>query len=313
MKIVFMGTPEIATGGLNVLIDQNYDVCAVVTQPDRPKGRGKKLAFSPVKEVAIKHDITVIQPKRARDAEFIEEIKQLNPDLIVVIAFGQILPKEILEIPKYGCINIHVSLLPAYRGAAPINWVIINGEQKTGVTSMYMDEGLDTGDIILAEEFKLDDKITAGELHDIMMEKGAKLLKDTIIHIVNGDAPRIKQDDSKSSYAHMMDKALGHIDFSKKAKEIHDLVRGVNPWPGAYCQYNDLKMKIWETDIFEQLKEENSEIENGTVLNVSDEGIFVKVLDGVIILKIIQVPNKKRMKVSDYIKGNKIEKGIVLS
>ncbi|EPZ60200.1 methionyl-tRNA formyltransferase [[Clostridium] sordellii ATCC 9714] len=193
MKIVFMGTPEFAVPCLQKIIDEGHEVLAVVTQPDKPKGRGKKLAMPPVKELALKYNIDVYQPVKAREESFVEKLKEINPELIVVVAFGQILPKSIVDIPKFGCVNVHASLLPKYRGAAPLNWVIINGEEKTGVTTMYMDVGLDTGDMILKSEIPLDDEITAGELHDKMMVQGAEVLKDTIDLISKGEAPREKQ------------------------------------------------------------------------------------------------------------------------
>lgn len=309
MKVVFMGTPDIAVPCLQKLIDEKHDILAVVTQPDKPKGRGKKLAMPPVKELAVEHNIPVYQPVRARDEEFVQTIKEINPDLIVVVAFGQILPKEILEVPKFGCVNVHVSLLPKYRGAAPINWVIINGEEKTGVTTMYMDEGLDTGDMILTREFKLDDQITAGELHDIMMVEGAEVLKETVDLIAEGKAPRTQQNHAEFTYAPTMDKELGHVDFSKTSREIHNLVRGVNPWPSAYAIYNEGKMKIWKTEVLK----ETSNKEPGTILGTDKMGIKVSTGDGVILIKEMQMPNKKRMPVSEYIKGNSIETGAVLS
>lgn len=308
MKVVFMGTPDIAVPCLQKIIDEKHEVLAVVTQPDKPKGRGKKMAMPPVKELAVEHNIEVYQPLKARDEEFIKTIKEINPDIIVVVAFGQILPKELIEIPKYGCINVHVSLLPKYRGAAPINWVIINGEEKTGVTTMYMDEGLDTGDMILTKEFKLDDKITAGELHDKMMIEGAEVLKETMDLIAEGNAPRIPQNHEEFTYAPIMDKELGHVDFNKNSKDIHNLVRGVNPWPSAYAIYNEGKMKIWETEVLE----EKSNKQPGTILKTDKSGIRVSTNDGVILIKEIQMPNKKRMPVSEYIKGNSIEEGVVL-
>lgn len=308
MKVVFMGTPDIAVPCLQKLIDEGHEVAAVVTQPDKPKGRGKKLAMPPVKELAVKYDIPVLQPVRARDEEFVNSIKEINPDLIVVIAFGQILGKDLLEIPKYGCINVHVSLLPKYRGAAPINWVIINGETKTGITTMYMDEGLDTGDIILSKEFDLDRYITAGELHDRMMIEGAEILKDTIDLIEKGEAKRTPQNHDEFSYAPIMDRELGNVDFTKSAEEIHNLVRGVNPWPGAYTFYNSVKMKLWKTDVLN----EKSSKEPGTVLSVDKNGIKISTGDGVLLVEEIQMPNKKRMPVSEYIKGNSIDTGAIL-
>ena len=308
MRVVFMGTPDIAVPCLKKLIDEKHDIIGVVTQPDRPKGRGKKLAMSPVKELAVEHDIPVFQPLRARDDEFVQTMKELNPDLIVVIAFGQILPKELLEIPEKGCINIHVSLLPKYRGAAPINWVIINGEEKTGVSTMYMDEGLDTGDVILSKEFALSDTITAGELHDIMMCEGAEIMKETIDLIEKGEVPRTPQNDAEHSYAPTMNKELGRIDFSKDAVTIHNLVRGVNPWPGAFTEYDGKKMKVWKTVV----TGEKSSKEAGCVLNVDKKGIKVNTGEGVLLIEEIQMPNKKRMPVSEYIKGNSIEEGSIL-
>ncbi|AVD37586.1 methionyl-tRNA formyltransferase [Clostridioides difficile] len=308
MKIVFMGTPDIAVPCLQKIIDEKYEILGVVTQPDKPKGRGKKLGMSPVKELAIENNIPVYQPVKARDKEFIDTIKSLNPDVIVVVAFGQILPKGILEIPKFGCINVHVSLLPKYRGAAPINWVIINGEEKTGVTTMYMDEGLDTGDMILKTEVNLDENITAGELHDKMMNIGAETLKETLRLIEEGNAPREVQNHEEFSYAPIMNKSLGNIDFSKSAREIHNLVRGVNPWPSAYTTYNDVIMKVWKTKVLD----EKSTKDAGTIIDVSKDGIKVSTIDNVLLIEEIQMPNKKRMLVGEYIKGNTIETGLVL-
>lgn len=241
MRIVFMGTPEIAVDSLKKLIDDGHDVCAVVTQPDRPKGRGKKLAMSPVKELALEKGIDVLQPEKASSEEFVEKIRGLEPDLIVVIAFGQILKKDLLDIPKIGCINVHVSILPKYRGAAPINWVLINGEEKTGVTIMFMDEGLDTGDIITCKEFPLDIDMTAGDLHDLMMAEGAELLGKTVKDLESGNYTRTAQNHEEYSYAPMMDRDLGHIDFSRTAREVHNLVRGTIPWPGAWTM-SDLSL-----------------------------------------------------------------------
>lgn len=308
MKIVFMGTPEIATGCLQKIIDEKHEILGVVTQPDKPQNRGKKLGMPPVKELALKYDIPVYQPVKARDESFVNILKEINPDVIVVVAFGQILPKEILEIPKLGCINVHVSLLPKYRGAAPINWVIINGEAKTGVTTMYMDEGLDTGDMILKTEFELDDEITAGELHDKMMAIGAQTLKETLDLIEKGCAPREKQNHDEFSYAPMMSKSLGNIEWSKSAKEIHNLVRGVNPWPSAYTIYDEKTMKLWKTKALE----EKTDKLPGTILNVDKDGIRVSTSDGIILIEEIQMPGKKRVAVSEYIKGNNIEANIVL-
>ncbi|MDR1773750.1 MAG: methionyl-tRNA formyltransferase [Clostridioides sp.] len=308
MKIVFMGTPDISVPCLQMLIDSKHEVIGVVTQPDRPKGRGKKLSMSPVKELAQKYDISVYQPLKAKEEDFVQIMKNLEPDLIVVIAFGQILNSELLNIPKFGCVNVHVSLLPKYRGAAPINWVIINGEKKTGVTTMFMDKGLDTGDIILQEEIELDDEITAGELHDKMMLKGAEVLSRTISDIEAGTVKRTKQDDSKFSYAPIMNKELGKVDFNNEAKNIHNLIRGVNPWPSAYTTYEDKTMKIWKTKVLNSKSTE----EEGTILKVDKSGIVVSTKDFDLLIEEIQMPNKKKMAVSEYIKGNEIKTGIKL-
>lgn len=308
MKILFMGTPDIASGCLEKLIEKKYDVIGVVTQPDKQVGRGKKIVFSPVKQVAIENNLPVYQPVKAKEESFVKEIKDLNPDVIVVVAYGQLLSKEFLNIPKYGCVNVHVSLLPKYRGAAPINWVIINGEEKTGVSTMFMDEGLDSGDIILQSEFKLDDEITAGELHDWMTLEGSKVLCETLDLIKEGKAPRTPQNHDEFTYAPIMDKNLGHVDFSKNAREIHNLVRGVNPWPSAYTNYMDKKMKIWKTKVLD----EKSIKEPGTIIKVDKEGIRVSTKDKVILITEIQMPNKKRMEVKEFIKGNTLEEGTVL-
>ncbi|MFR3499909.1 MAG: methionyl-tRNA formyltransferase [Paraclostridium bifermentans] len=308
MKIVFMGTPEFAVPCLQKIIDEGHEVVAVVTQPDKPKGRGKKLAMPPVKELALKYDIPVYQPLKAREESFVDTLKEMNPELIVVVAFGQILPKSILDIPKYGCVNVHASLLPRYRGAAPLNWVIINGEEKTGVTTMYMDEGLDTGDMILKSEIPLDDEITAGELHDKMMIDGAKVLKETIDSIEKGEAPREKQSNENTCYSPIMNKSLGNIDWNKSAIDIHNLVRGINPWPSAYTTYEGQTMKIWKTKVIDK----NSDKDPGTIISVDKEGINVSTSEGIVQIKEIQMAGKKRMEVPEYIKGNNINTDIIL-
>ncbi|MCE9675563.1 methionyl-tRNA formyltransferase [Paraclostridium bifermentans] len=308
MKIVFMGTPEFAVPCLQKIIDEGHEVVAVVTQPDKPKGRGKKLAMPPVKELALKYDIPVYQPLKAREESFVDTLKEMNPELIVVVAFGQILPKSILDIPKYGCVNVHASLLPRYRGAAPLNWVIINGEEKTGVTTMYMDEGLDTGDMILKSEIPLDDEITAGELHDKMMIDGAKVLKETIDLIEKGEAPREKQSNEDTCYSPIMNKSLGNIDWKKSAIDIHNLVRGINPWPSAYTTYEGQTMKIWKTKVIDK----NSDKDPGTIISVDKEGINVSTSEGILQIKEIQMAGKKRMEVPEYIKGNNINTDVIL-
>ncbi len=308
MRIVFMGTPDIAAGVLERIIADGHELLAVVTQPDRPKGRGKKMMKSPVKELALEHNLEVLQPVKASEESFVERLKDLKPELIVVVAYGQILRKNVLEVAQRGCVNVHVSLLPKLRGAAPINWTIINGDKKTGVTTMFMDEGLDTGDIIMTKEVELDDEITAGELHDWMIKEGAQLLSQTLEAIEKNEYTRTKQNDEESTYAPMMNKDLGHVDFSKSARDIHNLVRGTIPWPGAWCESDYGKIKIWKT---KPIKKKHSN-ENGQILKVDKEGIEVACGEDVLLIKEIQMPNKKRMPVAEYIKGNKIEEGSIL-
>lgn len=308
MKIIFMGTPEFSVPSLQSLINE-FEVSEVFTQPDRPKGRGKNLAMSPVKQLAISYNIPVYQPLKLRNnVEMIEIIKKSKPDFIVVVAFGQILPKEILSIPKYGCINLHASLLPKYRGAAPINWCIIKGECKSGNTTMLMDVGLDTGDILLTEEVELTNTITAGELHDILMNSGGELLIKTIKGIVNSQIEQIKQENHHSSYASMLDKEMAKINWKQSNVEIHNYIRGLNPWPMAYTHYEDKVMKIYKSTVVNELSNENV----GSIIEVSKNGLKVATGSGVLLIEEIQFPGKKPLKVKDYIIGNKINVGVVL-
>lgn len=309
MRIAFMGTPEVATSSLQALIKE-FGVLAVVTQPDRPKGRGHKLAFSPVKEVAVEHNIEVLQPLKIRkDVEVIDKLKSLNLDFIVVVAFGQILPKEILDIPKYGCINLHASLLPKYRGAAPINWCIIDGEKETGITTMLMDEGLDTGDMLLKEVIKIHDDMTAGELHDIIKENGGDLLIKTLKGIVAKEITREKQDDSKSSYAKMLNKELAKIDWNNSAYKIKNLVRGLNPWPVTYTNYEDKVMKIYECDVVDKKHSEKP----GTIISADKDGIIVACGENYLNIKKLQFPGGKALKAEEYLRGKTIDKNIILN
>ncbi len=308
MNIVFMGTNDFSVPSLKELI-QNYDVKAVFTQPDRPKGRGNKLSFPPVKELAIKEGIPVYQPEKIRnDAQSLAVLKEINPDFIIVVAFGQILPKEIIELPKFACINLHASLLPKYRGAAPINWSIVKGEMVTGNTTMLMDVGLDTGDMLLKQEVEITDTMTAGELHDILMENGSKLLIETIEKYVKGEITPIKQDDGLSSYASMIKKENAKIDWNKSSTEISCLVRGFYPWPIAFSEYENVIMKVYEVEVLK----EKSDKAPGSIIKVTAEGIKVASKDGVILIKKIQFPGKKAIEVKEYIKGNNIKEGITL-
>lgn len=307
MRAVFMGTPEFAVPTLQALID-HHQVEAVVTQPDKQRGRGKKVQFPPVKEKAVEHEIPVYQPQKARDEEFVEILREINPDVIVVVAYGQILPESILNIPKYGCINVHGSLLPKYRGAAPIQWAVLDGEEKTGITTMYMEKGLDTGDMIDKAEIVLDPKETAGTLHDKLMEIGANLLLETLEKLENETAVRIKQNDSESCYASMLTKEMGQIDFSKSAREIECLIRGMNPWPSAYTSLNGKTLKVWEAEVLT----ENPGEEPGIVIDVTKDAIVVACKEGALKLLEIQMAGKKRMKVSAFLLGYQVEKGMKL-
>ncbi|MCR6515376.1 MAG: methionyl-tRNA formyltransferase [Clostridium sp.] len=307
MKIVFMGTPDFAVPSLKALIEK-YGVECVFTQPDKRQGRGKKIAYSPVKEEALKHDIEVIQPIKLKDEkEMIKNLKDLEPDFIIVVAFGQILTKEVLDIPKYGCINLHGSILPMYRGAAPINWAIINGEKVSGNTTMLMDVGLDTGDMLLKDEVEITDDMTAGELYEILKDRGANLLIQTIEGLVNGTIEREKQTD-ETFYAKMLNKDMAKIDWSKSAKDIKNLIRGLNPWPVAFTNYEDKVMKIYESEV----KDTKGNVEAGTILKVSKEGILVSCGEGSLLIKRIQFPGKKALTVKEYLNGYKIEEGTTL-
>ena len=302
MKIVFMGTPDFSVNALENIVKAGHDVVGVITQPDKPKGRGGKMQYTPVKEKALELGLDVYQPQRVKETEFIEKLKEMNPDAIVVIAFGQILPKAILDMPKSGCINVHASLLPKYRGAAPIQWSVIDGEKETGVTTMYMNEGLDTGDIIDKVVVPIDKKETGGSLFDKLAIEGGKLILKTLIELENGTAVRTPQDDSKSNYAGMINKQLGKIDFNKSANEIERLIRGLNPWPSAYTKMDGKTLKIWDADV----DDSENDSAPGTITEVGKD--FIRVATGKGSLKILelQLEGKKRMKTRDFLNGAKI-------
>lgn len=308
MNIVFMGTPDFAVPALKGIIDE-FGVKAVYTQPDRPKGRGKKLAVSSVKKVAVEHNILVFQPEKLKnDDKALDQLKSINPDFIIVVAYGQILTKEVLDIPKYGCINLHASLLPKYRGAAPINWAIINGEKESGNTTMFMDTGLDTGDMLLKSKVDITEYMTAGELHDILMEDGADLLLKTIRGLVNGTINREKQGETTTPYAAMLNKNMAKIDWTMNNLKIKDFVRGLNPWPIAYTHYNGESMKIYKT----KLLEGKYDYAPGYIIDISKEGMKVACGQGALIIEEIQFAGGKPMLVSEYIKGHELKKGILL-
>ncbi|NMB43570.1 MAG: methionyl-tRNA formyltransferase [Clostridiales bacterium] len=315
MNIIFMGTPDLAATVFDKLIASNHNILAAVTQPDRPVGRGKKIKYSPVKELALEHNIPVLQPNKARDEEFISELESYNPDIIVVAAYGQILPEGIINLPKFGCINVHTSLLPKYRGASPIQWAIMNGDEKTGVTIMHMDTTLDTGDIIIQEEVIIDKKETAASLHDKLALCGGDLVIEAIKLMEEGKAPRIKQDDSMATYVKTIDKSEGKIDFSDSSIVIERKIRGLNPWPSAYTFLNGQNLKVWDAEVLEEeIKDslKNKQASPGQIVDVSDNGLIVNTGHGYLNLLEIQLAGKKRMKVADFLRGNKVEVGTVL-
>ena len=307
-----MGTPDFAVPTLNNLIKE-HEVVAVVTQPDKRKGRGKAYAFPPVKETAITHNIPVYQPVKVGEEEFITALKELLPDVIVVVAFGQILPEEILNLPRYGCINVHASLLPKYRGAAPIQWAVINGEEETGVTTMFMAKGLDTGDMIDKAVIVLDPKETGESLHDKLSVIGGELILETLSKIEAGTAVRTPQDDSLSCYAGMLTKELGHIDWNQDAGTIERLIRGLNSWPSAYTLLNGKTLKLWDADVVEQIPdvdEETAQRKPGTILQVTKTSFYVKTGHNILKVNEVQLQGKKRMPVQSFLLGYKIEAGL---
>ena len=303
MRIVFMGTPDFSVPVLETLIGSGHQVIGVVTQPDKPKGRGKAVLMTPVKEKAVEFDIPVYQPVKVRAPEFVEVLKELNPDIMVVVAFGQILPKSVLEIPKYGCVNVHASLLPRYRGAAPIQWVVIDGEKESGVTTMLMDEGLDTGDMLEKSVVVLDPDETGGSLHDKLSKLGAELIISTLEKIENGTVVRTPQTDENTCYARMLKKSMGDIDWSMEASAIERLIRGLNPWPSAYTKWNGKILKIWSA----QVLEEEYEGACGEVVYTDKNSLYVKTGKGTLALKELQPEGKKRMEVDAFLRGYPVE------
>ncbi|MDZ5129047.1 methionyl-tRNA formyltransferase [Clostridium perfringens] len=317
MKIVFMGTPDFAVPSLKKMIEK-FNVSAIVTQPDKPSGRGKKLTISPIKEVGLSNEIPIFQPEKIRtDSVIINKLKELKPDFIIVVAYGQILTKEILDIPRLGCICLHASLLPMYRGSAPINWCLINGETKTGNTTILMDTGIDTGDMLMRSEIEISESMTAGELYNLLKINGAELLEETINGIITGKICGIKQPNDGSSYVKMLNKQMAKIDWNDSSINIHNLIRGlsswpyknINSWPTAYTYYKDIPVKIFKSKSLE------SNIINppGYIIDANDEGIKVATKNGILIIEILQFPGGKPLEVKEFLKGNKIEKGIILS
>ena len=310
MNILFMGTPDFAKESLEAIYNAKYNIIGVVTNPDKPKGRGMKMIASPVKEFALEKNIPVYQPLKVRkNTEFIEEIKELKPDVICVVAYGKILPKEILDIPQFGCINVHGSLLPKYRGAAPIQWAVINGDKETGITTMYMDVGMDTGDMILKEKISIGENETTGELWNRLSKIGGELLVKTLKLIEEGNAPRTKQGEDYT-IAPMLDKEMSKIDWENKtAEQIKNLIRGLNPIMGAYTFVNGKKLKIWKVQIVEENKilTSDNKIKNGDIILAdAKQGLFFKAKDGILEAIEIQAENCKRMNAKDFLRGNKL-------
>ena len=325
MRILFMGTPDFALESLKALYEAKYDIIGVVTNVDKPKGRGMKLVAPPVKEYALDKNLKIFQPQKVRNnVEFIEEVKKLNPDLICVVAYGKILPQEILDIPKYGCVNVHGSLLPQYRGAAPIQWAILNGDKKTGITTMFMNAGMDTGDMILKKEVQIGENETTGELWDRLKVIGAQLLVETVKKIEDGTVTRIPQPE-EGTMAPMLSKDMAEINWEEKtAQQIKNLVRGLNPIMGAYSFLNNKKIKFWKVQVlteqellnkFEELQEYKGHlkgIQPGTVLFSDDKnGLYIKANAGILQVLEIQGENSKKMPINDFLRGNKIDIGSV--
>ncbi|MDQ0203812.1 methionyl-tRNA formyltransferase [Pectinatus haikarae] len=302
LKAVFMGTPDFAVPCLKRL-NEISEVIAVVTQPDKKRGRGQKLTPSPIKAFALDNQLPVFQPAKVKSPDFVEQLSRLNPDIIIVVAFGQILSQDILNIPPKGCINVHASLLPAYRGAAPIHWSIIRGETLTGVTTMYMDAGLDTGDMILKTAVSITDDMTTEELHDKLMAAGADLLAETIEQIQKGTVLHEKQNNELSSYSPMLNDDICRIDWNKSARDIHNLVRGLNSWPGAYSIIDGQKMKIWRTSVVDSLADSTP----GKVTALTKNGLLVAAGENSVEILELQTPNKKKMSAKAYINGHKLQ------
>lgn len=308
MRVIFMGTPDFAVPSLEALLTK-HEVVLVVTQPDKPKGRGKKMVPTPVKACALEHGIPVLQPEKVKEPEFVEQLRSYEPDLIAVTAFGQILSEPILEMPKYGCINVHGSLLPKYRGAAPMQWSIIDGEKVTGITTMYMAKGLDSGDMLLKAEVEITDEDTFATIHDKMAVTGANLLLDTLDQLEDGTLERIPQDHDAATYAPMITKETGHIDWSKNRQDIINLIRGLNPVPAAYTIYEEEVLKIFGAALSDVQADSAA---NGEIVAVVKKGFVVKCGDGCLLITEVQARGGKRMMTDAYLRGHAMKEGILL-
>ena len=312
MRVIFFGTPDFSVGTLEALMDAGHQVVLVVTQPDKPKGRGEVMQYTPVKEVALAHDIPVFQPKKIRDPESLKELKKYDADVMVVIAFGQILPKEVLAMTPYGCINVHASLLPAYRGAAPIQWAVINGEKESGVTTMQMDTGLDTGDMIMRTVVPLDEKETGETLHDKLAAAGAALCVETLKALEEKTATWEKQGETTTAYASMLKKDMGKINWSDSAVKIERLIRGLNSWPSAFTYLNGKVLKIWDGDVYGEADGNADEMAPGTIVKIEKDGFFVQCGEGLLKVNELQLQGKKRMDAGAFLRGARIKEGDVL-
>ena len=309
MRIIFMGTPDFSVPTLEALVASEHEVAAVVTQPDKPKGRGKEIHMSPVKECALKHNIPVYQPVRARDEAFVEEMRTLKPDAMVVIAFGQILPKSLLDLPKYGCVNIHASLLPKYRGAAPIQWAVINGDEETGITTMMMDVEMDTGDMLEKTVVKLNPDETGGSLFDRLSLLGGDLILSTLSKLEKGEITPQPQDHAQATYVKKISKSMGDIDWTMDAFSIERLVRGLNPWPSAFTRWNGKMLKIWEAQV---LPDPETKAPCDSVISASDEGLKIQTGNGVLCVTSLQLEGKKRMDTAAFLRGYQVESGCIM-
>lgn len=311
MKIIYMGTPDFAVAPLEAILKAGHEVTAVVTQPDRQKGRGREVQYSPVKECALSYGITVLQPLKIKEKDAVEELRKYPADIFVVAAFGQLLSEEILNMPRLGCINIHASLLPAYRGAAPIQWCVINGEEKTGVTIMQMAKGMDTGDILLQKEVVLDEKETGGSLFDRLMETGAELIVEVLPKIEAGELTPVVQKEELATYAGKITKDMGNIDFAKSAVTIERLIRGLNPWPSAFTHYKGKILKIWEADVVSECANAENPVP-GTVIAMDKESFTLATGEGALRIRSLQPEGKKRMSCAEFMRGYEVKVGEAL-
>lgn len=306
MKLIFMGTPDFSVGTLEALIEAGHEITLVVSQPDKPKGRGHELQPTPVKEVALRHDLQIFQPVKIREEAAVQRIRETEADAIIVVAFGQIIPKAILEMKKYGCINVHASLLPKYRGAAPIQWAVIDGEKESGVTIMQMDEGLDTGDMLQKGMLTLDEKETGGSLFDKLSALGASLCVETLEKLEHGEIVPEKQGETTTDYAKMLTKDMGQLDFTRPAVELERLIRGLNPWPSAYTQLDGKVLKVWAADVCEGKQDASA---CGEIVNVTKDAVYVACGEGLLKITELQLQGKKRMDAAAFLRGYRVEPG----